>query len=109
MRIAQFLEAKPSRTGKTIQIIDTSRRNEYVVASIPRDIGDLLLQDDTLENLKKAFEHYRDILPSSETRRNDYIAAKTEAELYRETPYAPTAPIAPKSAPVDNDFFEMCF
>lgn len=87
MRIAENLEVRISSTGKTFQIVSTSGRKDFVVASIPRDIGDQLFNKDGVWGLiAETYNEVRDQLPTRETLRNTYEASKHEAKTYRATP-----------------------
>lgn len=87
MRIAENLEVRISSSGKTFQIVSTSGKRDFVVASIPRDIGDQLFNcDDTYRKLIETFNEVRDQLPTRETLQNAYRSSQQEAKNYRETP-----------------------
>lgn len=102
MRIAENLEVRISSTGKTFQIVSTSGRRDYVVASIPRDIGDQLFSDSAYKTITEAYESLRDKLPTRETLRNAYVASKQEAEVYRNTPANMTATVSKTKAKGSN-------
>lgn len=92
MRIAENLEVRLSDSGKTFQIVSTSGKREWAFASIPRDIGDQLFNDEnTWKKLVEVFNEVRDQLPTRETLKNDFQASNHEGKVYRATPYnAPT-------------------
>jgi hypothetical protein len=100
MRIAENLEVRLSSSGKTFQIVSTSGKKEWAFASIPRDIGDQLFNDDnTWRKLVEAFNEIRDQLPTRETLRNDLIASQHEAKVHKDTPSNVIPPAVPSFNP----------
>jgi len=103
MRVAENLEVRISSTGKTFQIVSTSGKRDFVVASIPRDIADQLFNKDGIWGLiAETYNEVRDQLPTRETLRNAYEASKHEAKTYRATPANMTANVSKEKAKGSN-------